>query len=56
MTLMDSDARAIHLLDFLLDLDLDKTLRTPLPGRLARYANRLRTKWAFRKLAPLGAD
>lgn len=56
MALQDSGARAIHLLDFLLEPDLEKTLQTPPPGRLARHANRLRTKWAFRKLAPLGAD
>lgn len=56
LALRESAAPVIHLLDYLLDPDLEKTLQTPPPGRLARYANRLRTKWAFRKLAPLGAD
>jgi Fe-S oxidoreductase len=54
--LQASGAPVIHLLDFLLEPDLERTLQDPPPGRLARYANRLKTKWAFRRLAPIGAD
>jgi glutamate synthase (NADPH/NADH) small chain len=42
---------AIHILDFLLNPgDLHRLARRKPTGSLARYANRLRTKWAFRRL------
>ncbi len=44
---------AIHILDFLLSPDWEKAATKKAPGSVARYANRLRTKWAFRRLKPL---
>ena len=44
------------ILDFLLYPDWEKKLRAKPPGSLARYASRLRTKWAFKRLRPLGAE
>jgi NADPH-dependent glutamate synthase beta subunit-like oxidoreductase len=47
---------AIHILDFLLhEGDLQTVARRKPTGSLARYANRLRTKWAFRRLQPTAA-
>jgi Fe-S oxidoreductase len=54
-SLHENGLPSIHLLDFLLEPELERALQAPRPGRLARFANRLRTKRAFRKLAPLGA-
>lgn len=46
----------IHILDLLLDQDeLHAVARRKPTGSLARYANRLRTKWAFRRLQPASA-
>jgi NADPH-dependent glutamate synthase beta subunit-like oxidoreductase len=47
---------AVHILDFLLAPNLRKAAQRKAPDRLPRYANRLRTKWAFRRLRPLGAE
>ena len=44
---------AIHILDFLLSTgDIQAVARRKPTGSIARYANRLRTKWAFRRLQP----
>ena len=46
----------IHILDFLLNEgDLMAVARRKPTGSLARYANRLRTKWALRRLQPTAA-
>jgi glutamate synthase (NADPH/NADH) small chain len=54
-TLASGGERAIHILDFLLSADWRKALNARSPGRTRRYANRLRTKNAFKRLRPLGA-
>jgi glutamate synthase (NADPH/NADH) small chain len=47
---------AIHILDFLLKPgDLRRIARRKPTGSLARYGNRLRAKWAFRRLRPVSA-
>ncbi|MDD5563179.1 MAG: heterodisulfide reductase-related iron-sulfur binding cluster [Thermoanaerobaculaceae bacterium] len=47
---------SIHILDFLLNEgDLHTVARRKPTGSIARYANRLRTKWAFRRLQPPAA-
>ncbi len=47
---------AIHILDFLLSTgDVQAVARRKPTGSIARYANRLRTKWAFRRLQPTAA-
>jgi NADPH-dependent glutamate synthase beta subunit-like oxidoreductase len=56
MALAGCGKEAIHILDFLLSPDWQKRLRAKPPGSIGRYANRLRTKWAFKRLRPLGAD
>jgi len=56
MALAGSGKDSIHILDFLLSPDWRKTLQARPPGRIGRYLNRLRTKWAFKRLRPLGAD
>jgi hypothetical protein len=56
MALTGCGKEAIHILDFLLSADWQKSLRAKSPGSIGRYANRLRTKWAFKRLRPLGAD
>ncbi len=56
MALAGVGKEAIHILDFLLSSDWRKRLRAKPPGRIGRYANRLRTKWTFKRLRPLGAD
>jgi Fe-S oxidoreductase len=56
MALAGCGKEAIHILDFLLSPDWQKNLRAKPPGALGRYANRLRAKWAFKRLRPLGAD
>jgi NADPH-dependent glutamate synthase beta subunit-like oxidoreductase len=47
---------AIHILDFLLSEDWRKATRGKPPGGIARRTNYLKTKWAFRRLQPLGAE
>ncbi len=44
---------SIHILDFLLEPDWQSKARAKPPGGLSRYLNRLRTKWAFKRLKPL---
>jgi NADPH-dependent glutamate synthase beta subunit-like oxidoreductase len=56
MALAGSGKEAIHILDFLLSPDWQKRTRAKPPGAIGRYVNRLRTKWAFKRLRPLGAD
>jgi NADPH-dependent glutamate synthase beta subunit-like oxidoreductase len=56
MALAGSGKEAIHILDFLLSADWQKATRAKPPGSIGRYVNRLRTKWAFKRLRPLGAD
>jgi hypothetical protein len=53
--LAGSGKEAVHLLDFLLSLDWRKPARARPPGRLAGRLNRLRAKWRFKRLRPLGA-
>jgi glutamate synthase (NADPH/NADH) small chain len=47
---------AVHLLDFLFSADWRKASRGKPPGRISGRVNRLKTKWAFRRLQPLGAE
>lgn len=47
---------SFHVLDFLLSDDPSRAADAKPPGGLARYSNRLRTKWAFRRLKPLGSS
>jgi NADPH-dependent glutamate synthase beta subunit-like oxidoreductase len=56
MALAGSGKEAIHILDFLFASDWQDALRAKPPGRIGQYANRLRTKWSFKRLRPLGAD
>jgi hypothetical protein len=56
MALAGCGKEAIHILDFLLSPDWQKMARKKPPGALPRYANRLRTKWAFKRMRPLGAE
>jgi len=56
MALAGSGKESIHILDFLLSPDWEKPLRAKPPGTIGRYVNRLRTKWAFKRLRPLGSD
>jgi Fe-S oxidoreductase len=56
MALAGCGKESIHILDFMLSPDWQKPLRAKPPGAIGRYANRLRTKWAFKRLRPLGAD
>ncbi|MEN8163215.1 MAG: heterodisulfide reductase-related iron-sulfur binding cluster [Acidobacteriota bacterium] len=53
MALAGSGKEAIHILDMLLDLDWESKSREKAPGGLPRYLNRLRTKWAFKRMKPL---
>lgn len=54
--LAGSGKEAIHIADFLLASDWQEALRAKPPGRIAQYANRLRAKWSFKRLRPLGAE
>jgi Fe-S oxidoreductase len=56
MALAGCGKESIHILDFLLSSDWEKATRKKPPGSLGRYANRLRAKWAFKRLRPLGAE
>jgi NADPH-dependent glutamate synthase beta subunit-like oxidoreductase len=44
---------SIHILEFLLSPNWEKSARSKPPGNIPRYLNRLRTKWALGKLRPL---
>ena len=56
MALAGCGKEAIHILDFLLSPDWQSATRAKAPGTLSRYANRLKTKWAFKRMRPLGAE
>jgi NADPH-dependent glutamate synthase beta subunit-like oxidoreductase len=56
MALAGCGKEAIHILDFLLSPDWQAKAKARPPGALPRYANRLKTKWAFKRLRPLGAE
>jgi NADPH-dependent glutamate synthase beta subunit-like oxidoreductase len=47
---------SLHVLDFLLADDWREEIARKPPGALPRYFNRLRTKWAFKRLRPLAAE
>ena len=53
MALAGTGKESIHILDFLLDPDWESKSREKPPGGLPRYLNRLRTKWAFKRMKPL---
>ncbi len=53
MALKGTGKESIHILDFLLDPDWESKSREKPPGGLARYLNRLRTKWDFKRMKPL---
>ena len=53
MALASDGKDAIHALDFLFADDWTKKAREKPPGSLLRYWNRLRTKWALRRLGPV---
>ncbi len=44
---------SVHILDFLLADDWPAAATRKSPGPVPRYVNRLRTKWAFKRLQPL---
>jgi len=56
MGLRSVGKESVHILDYLLADDLEAAVRAKPTGGLARYTNRLRTKWAFKRLKPLGAE
>lgn len=56
MALRGSGKDSLHILDFLLSPDWQKATKAKPPGSLKRYYNRLKTKWAFKRLRPLAAD
>jgi len=47
--------RTVHLADFLFASDWEELSRRRAPGNLARWINRLRAKWALRRIRPLEA-
>jgi len=55
MALAGCGKESIHILDYLLSADWRKATVAKPPGSIPRYANRLKTKWAFKRLRPLGA-
>jgi Fe-S oxidoreductase len=56
MALAGCGKDAIHILDFLLSEDWQQATRAKPPGSIPRYLNRLKAKWAFKRLRPLGAE
>jgi hypothetical protein len=56
MALADTGREAVHIADFLLSDDWRNESRIRPSGSVKRYANRLRTKWAFKRLRPVGAE
>ncbi len=56
MALASRGKPAVHILDLLLAEDWEKRAAAKPTGGLARYANRIRTKLAFRRLRPLKAE
>ncbi len=55
MALYGCGKESIHILDYLLSDDWRQAATAKPPGSLPRYLNRLKTKWAFRRLRPLRA-
>ncbi|MFZ5787732.1 MAG: pyridine nucleotide-disulfide oxidoreductase/dicluster-binding protein [Acidobacteriota bacterium] len=47
---------AIHILDFLFAEDWQAAAKAKPTGSIARYANRIRTKFAFKRLRPLASE
>jgi glutamate synthase (NADPH) small chain len=56
MAIAGTGKPAIHILDFLFEKDWRSKASAKPPGSIARYGNRLRTKWAFKRLRPLGVE
>jgi Fe-S oxidoreductase len=53
MALAGCGKESVHILNFLLSDDWRQEVTRKAPGSIARYVNRLRTKWAFKRLRPL---
>lgn len=51
-----SGGEAMHLVDLLFSRESHGARNYPTPGRVLRQVNRLRTKWALRRLRPSGAE
>jgi hypothetical protein len=56
LALAQPDSPGQHLSEFLFSPPVEQAARRRMPGRLMRYANRLRAKWAFQHLKPVGAE
>jgi hypothetical protein len=52
--LASNGKESLHLLDLLLTDDWRQAAARKPIGAIPRYLNRLRTKWAFKRLQPLG--
>ncbi|NJN64243.1 MAG: FAD-dependent oxidoreductase [Acidobacteria bacterium] len=55
MALRGVGKESLHLLDFIYAKDWKAESMRPAPGSLTRYARRIKTKWNFKRLKPLGA-
>lgn len=53
MALSGVGKEAIHILDFLLEPDWESKTKEKPPAGLVRYVNRLRCKWAFKRMKPM---
>ncbi|RMF72330.1 MAG: FAD-binding protein [Acidobacteria bacterium] len=53
MALRGRGKDSLHVTDLLYGTDWREAARAPAPGSLRRYWNRLRTRWAFRRLRPI---
>ncbi|HSK08491.1 MAG TPA: (Fe-S)-binding protein, partial [Vicinamibacterales bacterium] len=53
--LKNTGKESVHILDFMLSDDWRQEVARKPPGPLPRYFNRLRTKWAFKRMRPLAA-
>lgn len=53
MALRSVGKDAVHILDFLLSENLEEACQAKPTGSIPRYVNRLRTKWAFKRLKPV---
>ncbi len=56
MSLRSRGKETLHILDFLLAEDWQAAARAKPTGSIARYANRLRTRFAFKRLRPLASE
>lgn len=56
IALKSAGGNSIHALDFLFAPDWKQAMAKKAPGALPRYANRLKTKWSFKRLKPLEAE